>query len=116
MSEDGVWRNGLAPTLRVSRGGVERTLLLRQTAPGAYAGKVTLGTPGPTPFAFELAAGGGITREAAQKAGIRRLHYSYPDEYRSTPPDTMLLRALAERTGGKFAPSSAEIFCASASA
>lgn len=111
MSEDGAWRNGLAPMLRVQRtGGAERTLLLRQTAPGAYAGKVALGTPGAAPIAFELAPGGGITREAAQRAGIQRLHYSYPDEYRSAPPDIALLRALAERTGGKLGPSAAEVF------
>jgi Ca-activated chloride channel homolog len=111
MSEGGAWRNGLSPTLRVWRpGAAERTLLLHQTGPGAYAGKVALGIAGSTPFAFELEAGGGITREAAQRTGVRRLHYSYPDEYRSAPPDIALLRALAEQTGGKLAPSSAEIF------
>lgn len=111
MSEDGAWRNGLSPALRVwQAGGAERTLFLRQTAPGAYAGKVALGAAGTSPLVFELRTGGGITREAAQRAGIRRLHDSYPDEYRSTPPDIALLRALAERTGGKLGASSAEIF------
>jgi Ca-activated chloride channel family protein len=111
MSDAGGWRNGLAPQLRVWRpGGAGGTLRLRQTGPGAYAGKVALGSAGSQPFSFELESGGGITHEAARRAGIRRLYYPYPDEYRSAPPNIALLRALAEQTGGKLAPSTAEIF------
>jgi Ca-activated chloride channel homolog len=111
MSDDGSWRNGLAPTLRVWRPeGAVGTMRLRQIGPGAYAGKIALGGAGSTPYTFALESGGGITREAARRAGIRRLYYSYPDEYRSAPPNIALLRALTEQTGGKLAPTSAEIF------
>jgi Ca-activated chloride channel homolog len=111
MSEDGSWRNRLAPAVRVSRSGSpSRTLRLHQTAPGAYLGTLALGSPGSQPFGFELEAGGGITREAASRVGLRRLHYPYPDEYRSVPPNIELLRTLAEATGGKLAPEAAEVF------
>ncbi|HTS52121.1 MAG TPA: VWA domain-containing protein [Burkholderiales bacterium] len=111
MSPDGSWRNGLAPILRVRHpGNAVGALHLRQRAPGAYAGTIALGSAGPQPFTFELESGGGITQEAARRAGIQRLYFSYPDEYRSALPNVALLRALAEQTGGKLAPSSAEIF------
>jgi hypothetical protein len=83
---------------------------LYQTAPGAYVGTFALGSPGSRPFGFELEPGGGITREAASEVGLRRIHYPYPDEYRSVPPNIELLRALAEATGGKLAPQAAEVF------
>ena len=84
MSDDGNWRNRLAPAVRVRLPtGAEQTLALHQTSPGAYVGTVALGSPGSRPFSFGLVPGGGITREAARRTGLRRLHYSYPDEYRS---------------------------------
>jgi uncharacterized membrane protein len=111
MSEDGTWRNRLSPTVRVSRpGSPNEALRLYQTAPGAYVGTFALGSPGSRPFGFELEPGGGITREAASEVGLRRIHYPYPDEYRSVPPNIELLRALAEATGGKLAPQAAEVF------
>jgi hypothetical protein len=41
---------------------------------------------------------------------VRELYYPLPDEYRTYPPDVELLRALAEQTGGKLAPSVPEMF------
>ena len=38
------------------------------------------------------------------------LNLDYPDEYRAFPPDIELLSALAQATGGKVAPSIAEVF------
>ena len=111
MSDDGNWRNRLTPVVRVRYpAGAERTLPLHQTSPGAYGETVTLGSPGSRPFSFELLPGGGITREAARRTGLRRLYYSYPDEYRSGPPNVGLLRTLAEATGGKLAPETAQVF------
>ncbi len=110
-TREGGWQNRLAPELRVSRpGGVSETLRLRQTAPGAYSTRVALGTTGAEPWGFELLSGGGISPDAARRIGLRRLYYPYPDEYRSALPDTALLRALAEQTGGKLAPRTEEIF------
>jgi hypothetical protein len=64
--------------------------------------------PGSQPVAFQLEASGGINRESAHRAGLQRLYYPYPDEYRSLPPDVPLLQALSQQTGGKVAPSAAE--------
>ena len=111
LTRDGAWQNRLTPVLRVSRpGGASETLRLRQTAPGAYSTTVKMGTAGAEPWGFELLAGGGVSAEAARRVGLRRLYYPYPDEYRSARPNTALLRALAEQTGGKLAPTTEEIF------
>jgi uncharacterized membrane protein len=111
MSGDGNWRNRLAPVVRVRLPtGTEQTFPLHQTSPGAYMGTVALGNPGSQPFSFGLVPGGGVTSEAARRTGLRRLYYSFPDEYRSSPPNVELLRALAEATGGKLAPETAHIF------
>jgi len=111
IGDDGNWRNGLAPGVRVHLStGTEQTLTLHQKSPGAYVGTVALGQAGPHSFSFELMPGGGVTREAAQGAGVRRLFYSYPDEYRSAPPNVGVLRELAEATGGKLTPENAQIF------
>ncbi len=111
VSDDGRWRTRLTPAVRVRLPtGAEQTLNLRQTSPGAYVGTVALGSTGSRPFSVGLVPGGGITREAALRTGLRRLYYSYPDEYRSGPPNVELLRALAEATGGKLAPQAAEVF------
>jgi len=93
-------------------GGVSELVPLRQSAPGAYSAKLDILTPGSQPVAFELQAGGGVGREAARRAGLQRLYYPFADEYRSLPPDVPLLQALAQQTGGKVAPTAAEIFAA----
>ena len=111
VSGDGTWRNGMTPSVRVTQpDGSKGTLQLRQIGPGQYTGKVPVATAASAPFLFELAEGGGITREMTRRAGERRLYYPYPDEYRSLPPNVGLLRALAEETGGKLAPEVADIF------
>lgn len=111
MTAQGKWRNRLAPSVRVTLPNGSRTALaLRQTAPGQYDDRMPVTTSAATPFTFQLEDAGGVSRDLAQRAGIRRLYYPFADEYRSLPPDVELLRALAEKTGGKLAPSTAEIF------
>ena len=61
-------------------------------------------------MSFELAQSPGLSRAALERTGSRRLFYAYPDEYRALPPNIELLRTLAEETGGKLAPSIAEVF------
>ncbi len=107
----GGWQNKLAPVVRLTRpGGGAELLALRQTAPGLYSTVVPLGSATSAPFAFELQPSGGIAAEGARRAGVQRIYYPYPDEYRTAAPNIALLRSLAEQTGGKLAPATAEIF------
>jgi hypothetical protein len=62
------------------------------------------------PSRFELLPGPGISPGQVARLGSRRLFYSYPDEYRTLPPNLPLLRTLSEQTGGIFAPKAEEIF------
>ncbi len=111
QSRDGGWQNELSPAVRVTQpGGRSDVVRLRQSAPGFYEAKLALSMPGSEPVAFQLEAGGGIGREAARRAGLQRLYYPYPDEYRSLPPDISLLQALAQQTGGRLAPTPEEVF------
>src|SRR4030095_8961775 len=111
MSDEGNWRNRLAPVVRVVLPrGTEQTLPLHQTSPGAYVGTLALGRPGVQTFSFTLVPGGGVTSEAARRTGVRRLYYSYSDEYRSSPPNVELLRTLAEATGGELWPETSQLF------
>ena len=52
----------------------------------------------------------GLPRRALLRTGARLLYQDYPDEYRAFPPDIELLSSLARATGGKVAPSIAEVF------
>jgi uncharacterized membrane protein len=111
QTRDGGWQNELSPSVRVTQpGGSSEVLQLRQSAPGSYAATLPLAMPGSHPVSFQLEAGGGIGSEAARRAGMQRIYYPYPDEYRSLPPDLPLLRGLTQQTGGKVAPTPAEIF------
>jgi uncharacterized membrane protein len=111
MTDEGAWQNRLLPEVRVKRpDGSSATLPLRQSAPGRYVARMPVVTSVTAPFAFELSEAGGISRELARRVGVRELYYPLPDEYRTYPPDVELLRALAEQTGGKLAPSVPEMF------
>jgi uncharacterized membrane protein len=111
MSEQGGWRNDLAPRVRVAApDGARRDLTLRQTGPGQYESSLPVATAGNRPYAFELVAGPGLPAQIVRRAGTRQLFYPYPDEYRSHPPDLDLLEAIAQQTGGKVGASVAEIF------
>ncbi len=111
MTEQGAWRNGLAPRVRATGpDGSRRDLILRQTGPGHYDASLAVATAGSRPYTFGLVRGGGVGAETVRRAGTRQLFYPYPDEYHSLPPDLELLTALAEQTGGKVGASMAEIF------
>jgi Ca-activated chloride channel family protein len=110
LTPDGNFRNGLAPQVRVTRpDGSTAIIGLEQTGAGTYQIRM--------PFAgsvqaerFELVDSPGLPRHASLRAGARELYQDYPDEYRAFPPDIELLSALARATGGKVAPSIAEVF------
>jgi hypothetical protein len=52
----------------------------------------------------------GLTPQALARAGTHSLVYGYSEEYRDLTPNFGLLRALCERTGGKFAPQVEDVF------
>lgn len=113
MTAEGGWHDRLLPEVRVKRpDGSVTSLPLRQSGPGRYVGRMPIVTSASTPFAFELSEAGGISKELARRVGLRELFYPLPDEYRAYPPDVDLLRAIAQETGGKLAPSVPEIFAA----
>ena len=110
LTPGGNFRNGLAPQVKVSRPDLSTSIIgLRQSGAGTYQVRV--------PFdrsvraeRFELVDSPGMPRQRSLQIGERVLHQDYPDEYRALPPDIELLNTLARATGGKVAPSVAEIF------
>ena len=83
---------------------------LRQIGPGKYQTRIALRTSSVGAYAFDLVDTPGLTPQALAQAGTRSLFYGYADEYRVLLANTDLLKALCERSGGKFAPSVEEIF------
>jgi len=72
-----------------------------QVGPGAYETRVPLPQNGSYLFRVTGSGSDGVSRMLA---------YSYPDEYRSYPPDTEKLKMISKETGGVFEPTAAEIF------
>jgi Ca-activated chloride channel family protein len=111
VGHDGSFRHGLWPQVRITApGGQTGVVALRQIAPGRYRAQVPLTAAGAVPWRFQLLAGAGISAAQVALLGSRRLFYSYPDEYRTLPPNLPLLRTLSEQTGGVFSPKAEEIF------
>jgi Mg-chelatase subunit ChlD len=111
LAADESFRDGLAPTVRVTApGGDAWFVALRQVAPGRYGARVPLGAPAGAPWRFELQPGAGMRAREIAQAGARSLFYARPDEYRLLPPNLALLRTLSEQTGGALAPDADEIF------
>jgi hypothetical protein len=109
LTADGHFRDDLAPRVRVTGpDGGTTTVELRHSGAGAYRLRVPLASG--AAVRFELADSQGLSPLSVSRVGSRRLYYAYPDEYRALPPNLELLRTLAEETGGKFAPSIAEVF------
>ncbi|HEV8262821.1 MAG TPA: VWA domain-containing protein, partial [Burkholderiales bacterium] len=109
LTADGHFRDDLAPRVRVTApDGRTATVDLHHSGPGAYRLRVPLASG--AAVHFELADSPGLSPLALRRTGSRRLSYAYPDEYRALPPNLELLRTLAEETGGKLAPSIAEVF------
>lgn len=104
------FRGALIPRVQVTRpGGAREAIALRQTAPGQYAARTWVTPSAAAPTAFALLPTGGLTASEATAAGPRELYYAAGDEDRVRPADVPLLRALAERTGGIYAPSVQQI-------
>lgn len=110
LTPDGNFRNGLVPQVRVTRAdGSNSIISLEQTGAGTYQMRLPFGSSRQAER-FELVDLPGLPKQASLRAGARILHQDYPDEYRAFPPDIELLSALARATGGKVAPSIAEVF------
>ena len=111
VGRDGIYRHDLWPQVRITTpSGYNGVAALRQVALGRYRAQVPITAAGPMPWRFELLPGPGISPGQVARLGNRRLFYSYPDEYRTLPPNLPLLRTLSEQTGGIFAPKAEEIF------
>lgn len=103
-------RVDLAPRIRMSStDGSVREVPLVQEAPGRYRVTVPL-TGWEHAHRFALAAGGGVDAAEALRAGVRDLHGPHGRERPAVGPDEVYLRELAERTGGRHAPSPTDVF------
>ena len=109
LTEEGRFRDGLSPVVRVqSDAGDEQTLALRQAGPGVYRAKQDFGSA--ETITANLQVSGGVDRQTVERAGTRTIFSGFPDEYRSLPPNLDLLRTIAGETGGKMGSSPEEIF------
>jgi len=114
LNADGAFRNDLWPNARVLRPSGESTaIVLRQSAPGTYSARIALDAVSAAPYRFELLPGPGLSAQEIARIGARVLYYPQSDEFRPRPADVATLKALSERTGGKFAPKTDEIFARS---
>ena len=110
LTPDGYFRNGLAPQVKVTRPDASTAIIgLEQTGAGTYQVRMPFNRTMQAER-FELVDSPGLPKQASLGAGARMLNLDYPDEYRAFPPDIELLSALAQATGGKVAPSIAEVF------
>ncbi|MGH8677538.1 MAG: VWA domain-containing protein, partial [Burkholderiales bacterium] len=109
LTENGRFRNDLAPLLQLTRAGAAaEQVSMRQAGPGSYEARVPLGES--RTVSVKLLAFGGINAQTAARAGFRTLYTGFADEYRSLPPNLRFLESIARHTGGKLAPSIAEVF------
>lgn len=113
LDAGGGFRNDLHPRVKATLpDGTTSVLPLLQVGPGRYEVRMPLVGTGRAPWRFELIEGGGVSKALVTRAGVQALHRAYPDELRLRPPDQALLQAIAEQTGGKFAPEPADVFAA----
>ncbi|MFO1319569.1 MAG: VWA domain-containing protein [Burkholderiales bacterium] len=109
LTPDGQFRNGLAP--KVSLSGVAdlpSPVTLRQSGPGRYEVRVPLGDRPAGVVRASLS--GGVPADVAARAGVAELAPATPEEYRLRAPDVAFLKALAEQTGGRYAPEARDVF------
>jgi len=86
-----------------------RPLVVEQVAPGRYAAEFP--APGPGPHFFQV----NVDHNGRSLYTRRRgLVVGYPDEYRTRPADRVLLRAIADVSGGAYDPSPDEVVAPSA--
>lgn len=111
LSADGQYRDDIAPAVRMTApDGTSAVSPLRQTGPGKYQARIALHATNAGAYQFGLVPSPGLTPQALAQTGTRSLYFGYADEYRHLSPNVALLRSLAERTGGKFAPRVDDIF------
>ncbi|MEI7967862.1 MAG: VWA domain-containing protein [Betaproteobacteria bacterium] len=109
LTPEGMFRNGLAPRVRVTGlGGAPVEVTMRQSGPGSYEVRVPLQEGMAERARFDLT--GGVPQDLRDLTGTRELTRPYPDEFRSQVPDKAFLQALAEQTGGRYAPQPADVF------
>jgi len=110
LTPDGNYRNGLAPQVRVTRPDASTAIIgLAQSGAGTYQARFPIDNSVRAEHVVLIDSPGLPTR-ASLRAGARVLHQDFADEYRAFPPDIEMLDALARATGGKIAPSIAEVF------
>lgn len=110
LTTQGGFRNDLAPKVRITRpDGTASTVVLAQTGAGRFEARWPLDRS-LAAERFELVEAAGITPQSLSRIGSRAVHQDYAAEYLGLPPDMELLDGLASATGGKVAPSIAEIF------
>jgi uncharacterized membrane protein len=110
LTPDGRFRGDLAPRVRMTASdGATVILQMPRTGAGLYQVRAPL-RAGAAPARFELLDSPGLGRAVAARTGPREIYYPRSDEYRAFPPNMALLEALAEQTGGKVAPTVAEVF------
>lgn len=113
LDEALAYRNGLQPRLRVTDpDGSSNEVRMLQSAPGHYSAEWPVLPGQGRPYRFAPVAGGGLSAAEVAAIGPRMLSYAWADEYRNSGTDVTTLRALAERTGGAFAPRAEAIFAA----
>jgi Ca-activated chloride channel family protein len=113
LDAGGGFRNDLRPRVKATLpDGRTRTIELSQVGPGRYEVRMPMEGTGRAPWRFELVEGNGVAKGLVARAGVQALHRPYPDELRLRPADQALLQAVAEQTGGKFAPEPADVFAA----
>ena len=83
---------------------------LRQVAPGRYAATLAARTPGAY-FVETKLANPGQASPGGGLIDVERLGLvlPYPEEFRIRPPNTELLRAIAEQSGGRYDPQPDEV-------
>ncbi|MEM9657572.1 MAG: VWA domain-containing protein, partial [Planctomycetota bacterium] len=83
----------------------EQEVALEQTAPGRYEAELTTGKSGAYHLQLSQQKQGAMTFRQT-----RGFVVGYPEELRLGPPDEALMRRIAAVSGGKYAPSPADIF------
>jgi len=97
----GGFRNALESQIRVVDPQQNASVVdLNQSGPGTYEAEVRVDQQGT--FVFQIIGDDGNLS--------RILPYSYPDEFHFYPPDVDLLGEVSSVTGGKFQPTTADIF------
>ncbi|HEX9452240.1 MAG TPA: VWA domain-containing protein [Burkholderiales bacterium] len=111
LTPEGKYRDDIAPKVRMSAPDATSAVSqLRQIGPGKYQARIALQASTAGSYVFDLVDTPGLTPQALAQTGTRSLFYGYSDEYRDVGPNIGLLRALCERTGGKFAPQMEDVF------